>query len=112
MTTLIQCAKLCDWKLIPYLERKKDKLDLIGELALERAFNVHTSTMPLWLFNKQNRKRKVLTINCVLKTTEILFRQSKIMGFQKNCLFLDFTRIYMYILFTITVQKIKSKIEL
>ena len=34
------------------------------------------------------------------------------MEFCKICLFLDFTRIYMYILFTITVQKIKSKIEL
>ena len=37
VATLIQSAKLCDWKLIPHLERKKDKLDPIGELALERA---------------------------------------------------------------------------
>ena len=36
------------------------------ELALERAFNVQTWTMSLWLFNMQNRKRKVLTINCLL----------------------------------------------
>ena len=46
----MQCAKLCDWKLIPHLERKKDKLDPIGELALERGFNVQSSTIPLWLF--------------------------------------------------------------
>ena len=39
-------------KLIPYLERKKDKLDPVGELELERAFNVQTvQTMQLWLFN-------------------------------------------------------------
>ena len=63
---LIQFAKLCDWKLIPYLEREKDKLDPKGELTWERAFNVQTSTIPLWLFNMQNRKRKVLTINCFL----------------------------------------------
>ena len=62
----MQCAKLCDWKLIPYLERKKDKLDPIGELALERAFNVQISTIQLWLFNMQNRKRKVQAINCFL----------------------------------------------
>ena len=60
----MQCATLCDWKLIPYLERKVDKLDPIGELALEKVFNVQTSTMPLWLFSMQNRKGKVLTINC------------------------------------------------
>ena len=66
VATLMQCAKLCDWKSIPYLERKKDKFDHIGELALERAFNVRTSTVPLWLFKMQNRKRKVLTINCFL----------------------------------------------
>ena len=30
----------------------------------------------------------------------------------ENCLYLDFTRIYMYILFIITMQTIKSKIEL
>ena len=42
VATLIQWAKLGDWKLIPYLERKKDKLDHIGELSLERAFNVQT----------------------------------------------------------------------
>ena len=47
----MQCTELCDWKLISYLiERKKDKLDPIGELALERAFTVQTSTMPLWFF--------------------------------------------------------------
>ena len=55
VATLVQCAKLCDWKLIPYLERKKDKLDPTGEIALERAFNVQTSTILLWLFNMQNR---------------------------------------------------------
>ena len=43
MATLMQCAKLCDWKFIPYFERKKDKLDPIEELALETAFNVQTS---------------------------------------------------------------------
>ena len=62
----MQCAKLCDWNLIPYFERKKDKLDHIGELALERAFNVQASTVPLRLFNMQNRKLKVLTIKIVL----------------------------------------------
>ena len=65
VANLIQCAKLYDWKLTPYL-RKTDKLDLIGELALERAFNVQTSTMPLWLCNMQNKKRIVLTMNCFL----------------------------------------------
>ena len=59
MATLMLCAKLCDWKLIPYVE-------LIGELALERAFNVQTSIMPLCIFDMQNRKRKVLAINCFL----------------------------------------------
>ena len=71
VVTLIQCAKICYWKLIPYLERKKDKLDPIGELALERAFNVQTSTVPLWFFNMQNRKRKVLAKKCFM----ILFQQ-------------------------------------
>ena len=42
LAILIQCAILCDWKLVPYLERKRDKLDPIGELAFERALNVHT----------------------------------------------------------------------
>ena len=50
MATLIQCTKLCDWKLIPYLELKKDKLDPIGELALERAINVQTLTMHVMAF--------------------------------------------------------------
>ena len=63
VATLMQCAELCDWKLILYLERKKDKLDSIGELALWRAFNTQASTMTLRLSNMQNRKRKVLTIN-------------------------------------------------
>ena len=62
----MQCSKLCDWKLIQHLERKKDKLDPIGELAIERAFNVQTSTMSLWFFSMLNRKRKILTINCFL----------------------------------------------
>ena len=47
---------------------------------------------------------------------DILFRgylqQSEYTEFQKMCLLLSFTRIYMYILLTITVQKIKSKIKL
>ena len=36
----MQHVQLSDWKLISYLERKKDKLDPVGELALEIAFNV------------------------------------------------------------------------
>ena len=52
-----------------------NKLDPIKELVLERVglFNVQTLTMPLWLFNMQNRKRKVLTINSLL--IMILFQQ-------------------------------------
>ena len=38
----MQCATLCDWKIIPYLDRKVDKLDAMGELALEKVFKVQT----------------------------------------------------------------------
>ena len=62
VATLVQCAKLCDWKLIPYLERKKEKLDPIEELALERAFNVQTSTMP--------RKHELLAVHNYQQSSE------------------------------------------
>ena len=60
----MQCAKLYDWKFVAYFERKKDQLkDPTGDLALWKTFIVQSSTIPLLLFNMQNRKGNVLTIN-------------------------------------------------
>ena len=54
---------------------------------------------------------KIIIIMQTFSTLKVVY-QSEYTEFQKMCLFLNFTRIYKYILLTITVQKFKSKVEL